>query len=545
MRVPTYKAQAKRSQAGGGQFLTASLSPSAMAAPGKAISEVGNLMAEIGIKKMQIQTQNQVDQAEAMMLQELSAIQEDALMSSDPVAAEQATKDKMNGLLRKYTNGLAVDGNGQALLSGRNAKARFLSVGQGLVSAQIIDFTKKNNVRIIEVDRGNLDTAIDKSVKIVSNTALSEDQRANEFADLFATGNGGKISDAKRAGTIDDKGYMTRVDTATEQIVRATALELFKGSDDATATALQILNGESGDLILNSALMQMDADDKQKVLKDLMSLAESIDTERREQRENIDAKADAANKQTYTEIINTDTEDEDALAGAIAKHKTLLENNWYTSTQRKAAEAVLGLNKKEKNDEPKVETTKEAARALGNAVLNNTLTSELIERYSDQLSIADYKQAYKNLEDENKEGFQAAKGLITAATRYNEFKDSGNALGDASDMMFQESLLELQEWMNTPKADGGGQGASYAQMVKKAREINKGNAEEFQGMMKDALISYLTDLQTNLSGFEALPIDVDSPAQAALTWAATQDVRDPLIQAMTRIIKSYRKIGIQ
>lgn len=543
MRVPTYNRQVKRNNAGGGQLLTASVSASAAAAPGKAMSQMGDLLAEIGIKKMQVQTQNQVDQAEARMLEELSGIQQDALRSPDPVAAEQETKDKMNALLKKYTNGLAVDGNNQPLLSGRNAKAKFMSRGQELVSAQIIDFTKQNNSRIVEFDRGNLDTAIDKSVKAISNTSLDVQARAEAFSKLFNTRDG-TIALGKTNGTIDDKGFMTRVDTATEQIVRGTALSLFQGSDSATAVALQITNGESTDLVLNSALAQMDSDDKQKVLNSLFTLAEKIDTERREKSEAADIAADENNKSLFSKIINTDTSDEKALAEGIAMHKTLLENNWYNATQRKNAEAVLGLKKTETNEDVKIETTRNATRIIGNAKSNNTLSAEMIESLAGELSDSDYKQAYKDLEQENAEGYQAAKALISSATKYQEFKDTNNALGEASDRMYQQSIYALTLWMNQPKEKGGGRGANYQEIFQKARQINKDNAEEFKVMMKDALISYLTTTQSLGTKFQSLPIDVDNPAQSALEWAAGQE-QDAVVIGLIRIIKSYKKQGIR
>jgi len=544
MRVPTYNRQVKRNNAGGGQLFNASVSASAAAAPGKAMSQMGDLIAEIGIKKMQIQTQNQVDQAEAMMLQELSDIQQDALKSPDPVAAEQETKDKMNGLLKKYNSGLAVSSDNQPLLSGRNAKAKFMSRGQELVSAQIIDFTKQNNTRIVEFDRGNLDTAIDKSVKTISNTSLDVEARADAFSKLFNTRDG-TISLGKTSGTIDDKGFMTRVDTATEQIVRGTALSLFQGSDSATAVALQITNGESTDLVLNSALAQMDSDDKQKVLNSLFTLAEKIDTERREKSDAADIAADENNKTTFSEIINTDTSDENALAEGIAKHKTLLENNWYTATQRRNAEAVLGLKKTETNEDTKIETTRNATRIIGNAKSNNTLSAETIESLANELSDSDYKQAYSDLEQENSEGFQAAKALIGTATKYQEFKDTNNALGEASNEMYQQSLYKLTEWMNTPKDKGGGQGATYQELFQKAREINKENAAEFKGMMKDALIGYLTTFKTLGEKYQDIDIDVDSPAASALAWARSKNQEDATILGLVRVIMSYQKQGIR
>ena len=543
MRVPTYSRQVRRNNAGGGGLLNVSVSGAAAAATGRAISEAGNLMAEIGIKKMQVQTQMQVDRAEAVMIQRLSEIQENALQSNDPVGVEQSTKDDMNRLLKTFTSGLARDGNDEPLLSGRNAKARFLSVGQQLVSAQIIDFTKKNNKRIVEADRGNLDNDIEKKVKQISDTNTDLEKRAMLFGQVFNTTNG-IIAKGKQAGTIDDKGFMTRVDQATEQIVRGVALSLFKSSDDATSVALQILNGESTDTVLNTALSQMDADDKQKVVDSLFTTAEKIDTERREQEEADDLAADANNLKMYKEIINTDMDNAEEVKDSKAKFKTLLENNWFTKTQRTAAEAVLGINKKRSNEDEPIETTRRATKILGLAKLNNTFSAELIDSLSGELDDTDYKQALNDLEQEQREGMQAARSLIATATRYNEFKDSNNALGTASDLMYQESLLELQTWMNTPKDQNGGQGASYQQVFKKALDINKKNAEEFKKLMKDALITYITQTQGLGEKYSTLPVDLDNPAQAALDWAATQE-QTLEITSLIQVIRSYNKIGIQ
>ena len=543
MRVPTYSRQVRRNNAGGGGLLNVSVSGAAAAATGRAISEAGNLMAEIGIKKMQVQTQMQVDRAEAVMIEQLSEIQENALQSNDPVGVEQSTKDDMNRLLKTFTSGLARDGNDEPLLSGRNAKARFLSVGQQLVSAQIIDFTKKNNKRIVEADRGNLDNDIEKKVKQISDTNTDLEKRAMLFGQVFNTTNG-IIAKGKQAGTIDDKGFMTRVDQATEQIVRGVALSLFKSSDDATSVALQILNGESTDTVLNTALSQMDADDKQKVVDSLFTTAEKIDTERREQEEADDLAADANNLKMYKEIINTDMDDAEEVRDSKAKFKTLLENNWFTKTQRTAAEAVLGINKKRSNEDEPIETTRRATKILGLAKLNNTFSAELIDSLSGELDDTDYKQALNDLEQEQSEGMQAARSLIATATRYNEFKDTNNALGTASDLMYQESLLELQTWMNTPKDQNGGQGASYQQVFKKALDINKKNAEEFKKLMKDALITYITQTQGLGEKYSTLPVDLDNPAQAALDWAATQE-QTLEITSLIQVIRSYNKIGIQ
>lgn len=545
MRVPVYQTQAKRSQAGGGQFLTASLASNAMSGTAEALGAVGDMISEISIKKMQIQTQTQIDEAENSMLLELNEIKEEALKLPDPVAAEEATKAKMNNLLQKYSSGRAINkATGNPMLSGRNAKARFIAKGQALLSTATIDFVKANNARIVEQDRVNLDNAVDKSVQIASDTSLDVTQRAEAFSNIFDMSEqpDGKVSGilakGKAGGTLDAKSFMTRLDQATESIVRGTALNLMRGSDDATATMLQIVNGESTDIVLNSALSQMDPGDKGKVVSSLMTLAEKIDTERRQQREANDKIADKANEDMFSQIINVDKTKDDAIAAAKTKHKTLLENNWYKPNQRDQAEKVLGLNKKPAKESP-AKSDRNSIRVLRTALRENMLTPEMVENHKSTLSDSDYEQYLGFLDSEKKEGVTAARTSIKNATRYNEFKDSNDVLSGASEGAYFRSIGELDTWLNTPE----GKKSTYQTVLAKARDINKANEQEFKDDMKAALIAYLTQLST-MASYDGLPVDVNTPAATALTHLSQMN-QSMIVVNLTSQIRSYQKIGIE
>ena len=545
MRVPVYQRQAKRSQAGGGQFLTASLASNAMSGTAEALGAVGDLISEIGIKKMQIQTQTQIDEAENSMLLELSEIKDEALKLFDPVAAEEATKTKMNNLLQKYSSGRAINkATGNPMLSGRNAKARFIAKGQALLSTATIDFVKANNARILEQDRVNLDNTVNKSVQIASDTSLDVTQRADAFSNIFNMSEhpdgivSGVLAKGKAGGTLDAKSFMTRVDQATESIVRGTALNLMRGSDDATATMLQIVNGESTDIVLNSALSQMDPGDKGKVVSSLMTLAEKIDTERRQQREANDKIADKANADMFSQIINVDKTKDDAIAAAKTKHKTLLENNWYKPNQRDQAEKVLGLNKKPAKESP-AKSDRISIKTLRAAVRENMLTPAMVENHKSELSDSDYEQYLGFLDSEKKEGVTAARTSIKNATRYNEFKDSNDVLSGASEGAYFRSIAELDTWLNTPE----GQKSTYQTVIKKARDINKANEQEFKDDMKAALIAYLTQLST-MASYDGLPVDVNTPAATALTHLSQMN-QSMIVVNLTSQIRSYQKIGIE
>jgi hypothetical protein len=337
-----------------------------------------------------------------------------------------------------------------------------------------------------------------------------------------------------------EKGQELR-DKATDDTVRAIGLGLMTKSGDATGTAMEIFSGGAElDPILDSMLDGMDPSAKTKVLNDFFTIANKIDTERREREEAEEEAADKENVDMFDMIINTDTTNPAAMDLSLERHRTLLQRNWYNATQRKAAETILGLNQETKPEERK--TTDEANRVLNQADNDNILTPELVVSYQGQLSRADFDKFFQRANNEGKDGRTAAKGLISSRLRYNEFKDTNNALGDASALMFQQSMFALDDWLNTAKADGGGRGATYQEVIAKAREINEKNETEYQKRMRVAFIGYLRSQQMLAPN---LPVDLDRPVDAALEFLATQNQNDLIILNLTQTIQSYVNIGVR
>ncbi len=337
-----------------------------------------------------------------------------------------------------------------------------------------------------------------------------------------------------------EKGQELR-DKATDDTVRAIGLGLMTQSSDATGTAMEIFSGGAElDPILDSMLDGMDPSAKTKVLNDFFTIANKIDTERREREEAEEEAADKENVDMFDMIINTDTTNPAAMDLSLERHRTLLQRNWYNATQRKAAETILGLNQETKPEERK--TTDEANRVLNQADNDNILTPELVVSYQGQLSRADFDKFFQRANNEGKDGRTAAKGLISSRLRYNEFKDTNNALGDASALMFQQSMFALDDWLNTAKADGGGRGATYQEVIAKAREINEKNETEYQKRMRVAFIGYLRSQQMLAPN---LPVDLDRPVDAALEFLATQNQNDLIILNLTQTIQSYVNIGVR
>jgi len=343
-------------------------------------------------------------------------------------------------------------------------------------------------------------------------------------------------------GTITEEKGAELISKAADDTVRAIGMALMTSSSDATGTALAISSEvDTNDPVLNDVLKRMDPSDKQKIFKDFFTLGSKIDKERREQEEDQDAKADELNDRIYQSIINVDPNNQEALNTALQNHKILLKRNWYDPTQRRAAEQFLGLDKKTQIGS-QTRTTANAIRKLNQADADNILTLAKVDEFAGELSPTDYNAFFKRAIAESKEGRTAGKNLISSKLRYNEFKDTNNALGDASNMMFQQSMFELDDWLNTPKAQNGGQGASYQEVVKKAREINAANDAEYMKKMREALIIYLNG--TSTLGIK-LEFDPDDPVNSAKRWLATQNQKDVIIRGITRTVQSYEKIGVR
>ena len=380
--------------------------------------------------------------------------------------------------------------------------------------------------RIKQADTAILNSNVNKNVLLAGDVSLPFTQRNDAFSNLTK-----EIDQAVANNTITaDEGQKKKM-SAADDTVRAIGLSMLTRSPDATAAFLQMAEGDVDDPVLESAFTMMDAGDRIKVLNDLDTLAKKIDTERREKEEADENAAAAENKLAYRTIINVDKNNPTALEAAKRAHQQLIARNFYTATERKAAEYFLGLNDKPGGTETK--TTKDAIKTLRNADLRNEVTLDLVASLANELSVSDFDKYSKLAVTEASDGLKRAKELISSNLKYNEFKDSTNALGDAADMMFAQSTEELLTWLETD-----GVGSNYNEIVAKAREINADNAAEYKVLMKEALISYLESTKSNL--FRDLPIDPENPIEAAKTYLAKQE-QDMLVDGVVRVIKSYEK----
>lgn len=456
-----------------------------------------------------------IDQNKANGFRKADELMDDIVMGNQAqrtIANEKLFGDPSKNIVGHYEQ-MAADGYIKDSEAAKLSRAAFVSVRD----------------RAQKADAAILESNTNKRVNIagdVRNRTVQE--RTVAYTDLVAD-----INKAVTNNTITADEGEKRKRAAADDTVRQTFLGIMTEAPSAEAVVLQIAEGDIQDPVMQSVINQMDVGDQVKLIGDMFTLGNKIDTERREKEEADEEAADEENKKNFQTIINVDTADAEAMTAAKALHKELLKDNFYTAAKRNAAEKVLGLQKTTAGTD--VKTTKDAVRALNKADNDNTLTVALVDTFADKLSTTDYNAYFKRAITEGKEGRTAAKGLIGSRLRYNEFKDSNNALGDASDAMYQQSMFELDDWLNTPSE---GAGATYQATVKKAREIIAANDVEYKQMMGEALTSYLLGQQRTMPG---LPLDIEA-AKEFLQERLKPNPRDPLTLGVVQTIKSYEKL---
>ena len=467
----------------------------------------------------------QIDKATASQLQLANTLVDKAVMGN---AAERSSASlKLFG---------GVDGNGQQVVGIYDQMAE-----DGLIKAtDAVKYNRSAETKIRErtqkAEAAILDSNVSNRVLVANDPRQPMTARVNALNLLEED-----LRKGIEANAIDQSGAAEIRRKAYDDVVRGVAMNLMTASDSAQSVALQISMGLSDDDILNNALRLMDPSDRMAAVKSILETGDKIDTQRREQAEAAEEAADQDNANLFSLIINTDVTNPAEKELSMRRHQYLLDRNWYTPQQRKNAESVLGIGQTRSTDN-KTETTRTARFALNSADNENVLTLGLVEQYADQLSPSDLQFFLSRARQEGEEGFKAAKAIISTALQYNEFKDTTNALGEAADGMFARSMGELLLWKDTPKEDGGGAGASYQEVVAKAREINAANDVEYKRMMKDALVRYLSNTKTLLPSFD---FDPSNPVQSALESAARMNQDDPLVLGLISNIQNYVKLGVQ
>tara|TARA_B100000123_G_scaffold271760_1_gene252406 strand:+ start:21938 stop:23596 length:1659 start_codon:yes stop_codon:yes gene_type:complete len=548
MRVPTYKQQTSfTTKGGGGRFLTAQINPSVMAKQGQVISEIGDDITRIGLRKLEVETDTEVNVAKRAMNTELYSIKEKYLKSENPVKAELKAKAEMQTLLKQYVNGTKINPvTNEPYISTNKSKARFLSVGQDLLSSNILEYVKENNKLISEVNKANISDTTNELVK----SAIDSDNfgEFNErYQQIFSVNdkNPGVLRRALTNGDYDQNEYAAAFDKTAEILVDGLILKKLKSSPSALAAAIEIFDDPSANVAITNALALLDnkADKRAKVIK----LAKQIDDERVQEIEREEKEQIEKNDKLYAEIINADLDNEDKRNAAIGKHRILKSQNYYETTSKlNETEKLLGIQENKTNSDTK-KSDRASIKLLDKLDRNNLLTVAALEKEAEKLSDSDYKTYLKRIQTEINDGFKEAHNMFKVELNYNENLDDNSAAGKSIQLLYNQALQKLQAWKRSENK--AGREITFNSTLDKADDIINDNKLAYRKIMKESLISYLGNIKSQLERkIQGFTFDVNKPYQSTIDAISTLGnpalSNDLIIKGVYQNLLGYKKFNV-
>ena len=548
MRVPTYKQQTSfTTKGGGGRFLTAQINPSVMAKQGQVISEIGDDITRIGLRKLEVETDTEVNVAKKAMNTELILIREKYLKSENPVKAELKAKAEMQTVLKQYVNGTKINpATTEPYISTNKSKARFLRVGQDLLSSNILEYVKENNKLISEVNKANISDTTSELVK----SAIDSDNfgEFNErYQQIFSVNdkNPGVLRLALTNGDYDQKEYATAFDKTAEILVDGLILKKLKSSPSALAAAIEIFDDPSANVAITNALGLLDnkADKRAKVIK----LAKQIDDERVQEIEREEKDQIEKNDKLYAKIINADLDNTEELKKAIANHKILKTQNYYETTSKlNETEKLLGIQENKTNSDTK-KSDRATIALLDKLDRNNLLTVKALEDVAEKLSDGDYKNYLKRIQTEINDGFKEAHNMFRNELNYSENLDTTSAAGKSIQLLYNQALQKLQAWKrseNKAKRE-----ITFVGTLDKADDIINENKLAYRRIMKESLISYLGNIKSQLERkIQGFTFDVNKPYQSTIDAISTLGnpalSNDIIIKGVYQNLLGYKKFNV-
>tara|TARA_A100001391_G_scaffold115901_1_gene78326 strand:+ start:2009 stop:3637 length:1629 start_codon:yes stop_codon:yes gene_type:complete len=538
MKVPTYKQQTGFGiRGGGGRRITASINPNAAAAVASAIGDVGDAFTEIYMRKLDIEADTEVDTAKKAIIAEFEQEKSNALVSENPIQAEREAKGKMKQILKQYQMGLKINPvTGKPFLSSKKSQSRFMSVGQEVYSSAIIDYVKKNNSRIIEVNKSNISSSTDEAVNAIINA--DNFGTANEnFQKVFSTNvnNPGILTKALTGGSYSSKEYTTAFDKSAEMLVDGLVLKEMKKSPSAMAVAMEIVDGKSDNVVLNNAINLIG--DKTKLRDRILKAAEEFDKDREQQKEDKQKELEGINNSLYAKVINIDVNNALQLQEAKKNHQILKSRGYYLTTSKiRETELFLGIRQPETKGSQK--SDRSVIQLLKSADRNNILTAKLVEENAIGLNDTDYKGFLSAAQKELDDGFRDAKQFFKNKLSYNENADTTGAAGKSLQLMFDDAQNELFQW----KLDTNN--ITYAKTIKKAQDIYNKKELEFRKIMKQSAIDFFDSVKETY-GFE---YDSSKPIQSIKDFIKNNPTKfkatDPLVKNLKRELMAYQKFRI-
>ena len=265
MRVPTYESKRAIPRGSGRQFSTVQISGAALAAPARALAERGQAAASLGreltafgLKRMQVGADNEAAEASAMLNVELQKLSSELLQTPNMADADKVYADKSRLIVDKFKSGL----------SGRMARDAFTRRARQIEFNSRIDFSRRNNERVVQQREVLLDRDTTTSIDAASNPLLSANARATALLnqiDAFAEAEAdfGPLKTEKKRNKF------------FERLARSTLANTIQKGADINDTINGFENGNSQDPILNAARSNLTQEQVNKLVKETITTVNS------------------------------------------------------------------------------------------------------------------------------------------------------------------------------------------------------------------------------------------------------------------------------
>lgn len=498
MKVPTYEAQLQRPRQGQGQFLTAQISASAMAAPARAYAESGEQLAQagaelaaFGMKKAQVSADSEAKSRAVELEVAMADVEAKAAQQPSPQAAEQAYMAGASRLNKQYSANLNT-----------LARRAFSGEAARINAASRIRFMKANNARVVEARKANLTTDSDSSVSRAADLSLGTDAR---FEAAFEGQQ--RITDA--LSDLGEKEVQARIDTYYEDLVQNTLSNYInRPKADVLSIVEQFRRGELNDVILQGAAANLTPEKMDAIAKAATKQANEIVKLRTNLREQREAEASKTNDALYNSIVNVDRNDPEAVEEAKNDLNRLLSAGYFSKPSQ--VDAVLRSleSESEGGTFPKKSAATDAVEAeLDEKESLNQLDYEELLANKGNVTKDWYRGMLNTLEGERGEAETDAINEFKDVFRYTEVADK-ELLGTPARQAFMQSRRDIRRFVReNPKA-------SYQQVMQEADRLIKLQKPRFVAKFEAFKVEKLKSQYSLLS--PALRGRIPNPSTASL-----------------------------
>lgn len=261
MKVPTYTAKLDRPRRGQGQFLTAQLSGSAMAAPARAfarsgqqLAQVGSDLAAFGMKKAQIGADAEAQAASLQLDIELQKMQQEFLANPNMQQAEQKYQDMARLKVETFKSGL----------SNRLARDAFRGRAAQVTLRNQTSFLKANNARVVEQRKVLLNNDTDDALTYATNPSNSPASRA-EVANLGLR----NINDALR--DLGPELHAKLIKDFYQRLAKGSLISAINKGLDAEETLEDFRTNKSADPVVSAARQNLSPSDVDKIYGEVVT----------------------------------------------------------------------------------------------------------------------------------------------------------------------------------------------------------------------------------------------------------------------------------